>query len=87
MPIFAQSLISCETSKISSSASIKLPNLPSSIRRGGKLTPIPKSAKGLTEKETNELLIRLRESEANNARAAKSAQRFYDKIKKEYEAP
>lgn len=61
---------------------IMLPNMPQSVEVNGKVIDLPKGP--WDKKTTNEVLIKMRQSELVNAYAVRDAKRFYKKLQAEY---
>lgn len=75
-------LTGCASSTPFASAQINLPPLPAYVAGQGKVTKIPKGP--LNEAGTKKLIIKLRQSEVNNARAVRIAKANHEYLRRLY---
>jgi hypothetical protein len=66
-------------------AKINIPDLPQSVKAQGKVIDIPKGP--ITTKNVPALLIKMRQSEAANARAVRIAQQYHAQLQRTYSQP
>lgn len=74
----ALALTSCAPSETYVDTTVNIPNQPSNVINAGRVITLPSGT--LTKKQTNELIIALRESELKNARAVNSSKAFHKKL-------